>query len=287
MGEVTRIGDTFTRSAKDLRSVMHDWALPEDGDPDDLAMVKRANPLSAMSMDDLLDARGAPSWNLGHWRRFTCNLPTRAGVAAITEAEWFGAIVGDVIPEGEPIWLGLDLAFKYDCTALVPLWWRDSGYRLLGAPVILEPPRDGNSLDSHLIEQALLAINGRNPIHTVVMDPSKAEQLAQWIDETIGCLVVERAQTNSFACADYALFMEALRLGQLHHTGDPGLTKHVLNAVARLLPGGDTRFDRPAESRRSGEQPQRVIDALTAASMVHSEATIREAYTGEPLVGWG
>ena len=80
--------------------------------------------------------------------------------------------------------------------------------------------------------------------------------------------------------------MEALRLGQLHHTGDQGLTKHVLNAVAKLLPGGDTRFDRPAESRRSGEQPSRVIDALTAASMVHSEAALRESFSAEPLIGW-
>jgi phage terminase large subunit-like protein len=268
-------------------SVLHEYALPEDGDPEDLELVLAANPFSRKTLDSLARKRAKNSWNPSHWRRFTCNLPTRDGVAAITEAEWYAAVVEDEIPEKQPIWLGLDLAFVWDCTALVPLWWRDTGYRLLGPAVILEPPRTGDQLDSHLVEAALLDMHKRNPIHTVVMDPSKAEQLAQWIDETLGCLVVKRAQTNSFACVDYAHFMEALRLGQLHHTGDPGLTKHVLNAESKLLPGGDTKFIRPAESRRSGEQPSRVIDALSAASMVHSEAVMREAFTGEPLVGWG
>ena len=54
----------------------------------------------------------------------------------------------------------------------------------------------------------------------------------------------------------------------LRHRGDPALSEHVLNAIARVLPYGDARFDRPAQNRRSSEQDGRVIDALTAAAMV-------------------
>jgi hypothetical protein len=50
-----------------------------------------------------------------------------------------------------------------------------------------------------------------------------------------------------------------------------------MNAVARRLPGGDHRFDRPSASRHSVEQQdRRVIDALTAAGMVASYANRRK-----------
>jgi hypothetical protein len=42
-----------------------------------------------------------------------------------------------------------------------------------------------------------------------------------------------------------------------------------MNAVARRLPGGDYRFDRPSTVRMNARaQDRRVIDALTAAGMV-------------------
>ena len=63
--------------------------------------------------------------------------------------------------------------------------------------------------------------------------------------------------------------MEGLRNGTVRHTGDDGLRAHVLNAIARRLPGGDYRFDRPSQVRGNARaQDKRVIDALTAAAMV-------------------
>jgi phage terminase large subunit-like protein len=280
-----RRGRTFLR-AEQAELVLHEWAVPEDGDVEDIDLVAEANPFSGVTAETLSRKRSSPTMTLAHWRRFVCNLPTRTVSSAITEAEWYAAGADDVIPEGEAIWLGVDLAFKWDTTALVPLWWRDDSYRLLGAATILEPPRDGNSLDPHLIEDAILQIHERNSIHTCVVDRSKAEQLAEWVAEETGATVVERAQSNKYAVEDYNQWMEALRSGWLKHTGDPGLSRHVLNATARLLPGGDTRFDRPAESRRSGEQPLRVIDALTAASMVHSEAALAGMGSGPWVAVW-
>jgi phage terminase large subunit-like protein len=144
---------------------------------------------------------------------------------------------------------------------------------VLGPASILTPPRDGTSLDPQDVERAIIDMNARNPIHTLAMDTSKAEQLASWIEAEIGCVVVDRTQTNTQAALDYSRFTEALRRGQLRHTGHPGLTRHVMNAVARALPGGDTRFERPNQQRRSGEQERKVIDALTAAAMAHTVAS--------------
>lgn len=191
-------------------------------------------------------------------------------MAAIAESEWIEAESDVEIPEGAEIWLGIDIGWRYDTTAIVPLWWRDEEFRLLGPATILVPPRDGTSLDPALVEAAILGFKERYQLDTVVMDTSWAEQLATWVESELGCMVVDRQQTNPMACLDYARFMEALRMGWLHHSGDQGLKSHTLNAIARVLPGGDARFDRPATNRRSPDQNRRVIDALVAAAMVHS-----------------
>lgn len=271
----------FTRY-RTARLVMHQWALRDDAQPDDMRAVKEANPFRGITITSLKAKFSSPTMTLGHWLRLTCNRPTRAENVAIQEAEWTRAISAEVIPEGEPIWVGLDVAWKWDTTAAVPFWWKDERSRLLGPAEILVPPRDGTSLDPHLVEDALLRIHMRNPIHTLVMDISRAEQLASWVAETIGAEVIERPTSTTFAVQDYDRFMEALRNGWLKHSGDPGLTSHVLNAIAKTLPGGDTRFDRPSQTRQSAEQDRRVIDGLSAAAMVNAQAANRPEPEPEP-----
>ena len=278
---------TFTRAAS-RQLILHEWAVPEGGDVEDLDLVKEANPLRAITVASLRDKLASPTMTMGHWRRFVCNLPTSAEDAAITESEWYGAATTDPIPEGVPVWVGLDVAWKYDTTAAVPLWVRDEGYRQFGPATILTPPRDGTSLDPDEVERAIREIHARNPVHTVVMDMHRAEQLARWIETTIGAVVVDRAQTNNLAAQDFERFMEGLRSGQLKHSGDAGLTRHALNAIARVLPFGDSRFDRPNQSRLGADQERRVVDALTAAAMVNATATApaRKPARSRTLVCW-
>jgi hypothetical protein len=86
-GEVSRNG-RFTR-ARSQSVVLHDCAVAEDGDVDDMAEVKSANPFSGITVESLAAKRSAPTMTLAHWRRFCCNLPTRSEMAAIHEKEWF------------------------------------------------------------------------------------------------------------------------------------------------------------------------------------------------------
>ncbi len=280
---VVESGPCFTHCRSE-RLVLHDWSVPEDADVEDIELVKAANPFSGVTIESLREKRNSPTMTLAHWRRFSCNLPTREDASAITEAEWDMARVADGIPDGVPRWAGLDVAWKRDTTALVPFWWRDDEYRLFDKPVILEPPRDGNSLKPKLIKEALKAEHERGPIEVLVMDTSRAEDIAAWAEEELGCEVVDRQQSDSLAVMDYERWMEALRHGWLKHTGDPGLRQHVLNAIARLLPKGQTRFDRPKVSRAVGHELARlrVIDALTAASMVHCVAVAEHAEIEAP-----
>lgn len=267
--------------------VLHEWAVPEKGDVNDMRLVKQANPFSGITIASLKRKRETPTMTLQHWSRLTCNLPTRSSIAAISEREWAGARVAEsVIPAKAPIWVGLDVAWKWDTTALATLYMPDLATRVLGPARILDPPRDGGSLDPYLVEDALIWAAEHWTVHTLVMDTSRAEQLAEWAANEIGCRVVDRGQSNLYAVNDFNRFMEGLRGGQLKHVGDPGLTRHVLNAVTRDLPGGDSRFDRPARGRRAAQVDGRVIDGLTAASMVHATAVADMLQADKPTRTW-
>jgi phage terminase large subunit-like protein len=267
-GEVTLDG-CFLRAVGE-RSVLHEYAIPSGSDPEDLELVAAANPIDQITIATLRAKRSAPSWNLSHWRRFTCNMPTRASNAAIQDREWHDAATAERIPHDADSWVGLDVGWRWDTTAFVPLWWRDSKFRLFGAAKILTPPQDGSSMDPKVIKSAFTDLQKKLDISTVVMDTNRAEDIAAWFSDELGLLVIDRAQTNKPQVEDYERFMEALRQGCLFHSGDEGLRRHALNAVAKVLDDGSVRFDRPQRSRSAPKQDVRVIDALRAASMVHS-----------------
>jgi phage terminase large subunit-like protein len=255
--------------------VLHEYMVRAEADCDDMKKVKQANPLAALTVAELRREYESPTFNAGDWKRLKCNRPTRASITAITEAEWDQAEDRrDALPAGKPVIVGVDVGWKWDTTAITPLW-KGPSYRLLGPATILEPPRDGSTLHPDEIKLGFEELQARNPIEVVVMDTSKAEDIAAWLEDDLGVTVIDREQSNTRHVADYEAFTDGLRNGTLKHTGDYGLRSHVLNAIARRLPGGDYRFDRPIASRRAArEQDRRVIDALTAAGMAVEESRV-------------
>lgn len=276
--------DGFHTRAAGANSVLHDWSVPAGEDVSDLGVVKRANPLSTITPETLAKKRSSPTMTETHWRRFVCNQAVRGEDTAITVAEWQARRSDERIPVGEPVWLGADFGWKWDTTALTPLWVPEADRRVLGDDFaeILVPPRDGSSTPPEDVQAAFLRVHERNPIHTVVMDENAGgAQMAGWIEAELGARVISHSQGHTAMALAYERWMEAMREGWLSHSGSPEFASHVLNAVAKTLPGGQVRFDRPAVSRAAGGQGRRVWDALTAACMVHSVA-VAELAAPEP-----
>jgi phage terminase large subunit-like protein len=248
--------------------ILHEWMVPKADLCADMDAVKAANPLSTISVATLAEDYALVT-DLGEWSRLKCNRPTRSAITAVTDKEWDDAQVEASIPLGAPVEVGMDVAFKWDTTAIAPLW-AGPAYRLLGTPKVLVPPRDGSSLHPDEIKNALMELAADYQLETVVMDMHRAEDIAAWVEDTLGVTVIDHAQGQTRThVQDYEAFMEGLRNGTVKHTGDHDLRAHVLNAIARRLPGGDYRFDRPSQVRGNARaQDRRVIDALTAAAMV-------------------
>jgi phage terminase large subunit-like protein len=277
--------------------VMNEWKVARASEVTDMRKVKAANPFSGITVETLKAEFESPTTDLGDWKRLACDIAARSTQAAVTDKEWDDAHDRDLdeIAEGERIDVGADVAWKHDTFALVPLWrgGRDDThgavtreYRLLGPARILTPPRDGSSMHPDMVKRAFELLNERNPIDAVVIDMERAEDVSAWLEDELAVTVIDRGQSNLAHAEDYENFMSGLRNGTLRHTGDPGLRRHVMHAIARTLPGGRRRFDRPSQSRAKRRQDERVIDALTAAGMVNTFAldTHRDI---EPMVAWG
>ena len=246
--------------------VLHEWMVASDEECSDMEAVKAANPLSTITTTTLKEDFQSPTTDLGDWKRLKCNRPTRSAQSAITDREWDDAQVKARDAGAEMV--GLDVGWKWDTTAIQPLVV-DPKHRILTKPAVLTPPRDGNSLHPDEIKGAFHSLLEDNPLKTVVMDMHRAEDIAAWLEDELGLTVIDRQQSNKALVADYDAFMDGLRNGTLKHTGDPEQRRQVLNAIARRLPGGDYRFDRPSTTRSNvREQDRRVIDVLSAASMV-------------------
>jgi len=254
--------------------VYHEWMVRHAEEAEVMEAVKAANPLSNIDEEYLREKRDSLTLDFGtDWLRLTCNIPTRSSQAAIPEADWDGCRTDERVPAGATVLVGADFAWLDDTTALAPLWWRSETFRLFDTPTILEPPRNGSMLDVSEIKAAFLNINERNPIEVVVMDAHGAQDVAQWLESELGVTVVPREQTNDWAIIDFDRFMEGVGKRWIRHTGDPAFRRHVMSAIRARLPGDRYRFDRPRTLRKAAADKRRiVIDALTAASMVHSYA---------------
>ncbi|MEA2255567.1 MAG: hypothetical protein QOG35_1612 [Solirubrobacteraceae bacterium] len=282
VGQIRRAGKASTARDGHERivveasgTVMHRYAVPDDGDVEDLEQVKAANPFSGITIQRLRRKRAKPGMTDPHWRRLTCNQPVRGEGAAINAREWAAAITKDRPKPGTPVYAGLDLGWQWDTTVIAPLWVPSPGRRVLLDPKVVVPPRDGTSTRPSEIQEAFLQIHRATPIHTVVMDKAAGgEQLAEWIEKKLGARVVVHSNGNQAQALAAQRFYEGLRAQPptLQHTGHPVLTEHVLNARARMSPRGDVVFDRPTTSRSAHQQDQRVIDGLSASSAVHSVA---------------
>lgn len=271
--------------------VLRTYAVGKGDDIDDLDVVKEANPLAAITVDTLRAKRQSPMFHHAHWARLTCGRPARDDDTAISETEW-RALDRVEIPEGVPVAVGVDFAWRHDTTAIVPLWLPGDGRRVLGRPTVIVPPRDGTSLNPRLVRDAFVAIMERNPITTVALDPQACgEQFAEWIEMHpgvdfdgnpgyeleaglgLGVTAVAVPTSNDVQGKVYTAFMEAIRIGLLCHPHDELLTSHVLNAVAKPIYHDRYRFERIHQSRAASLQDRRVIDALVAASIVHWQQT--------------
>lgn len=256
--------ESYTRAAsRDGGFVMHEWALDADADREDVRVAKRANPASWQTVEELRRRHESPSMTPWQWARFACGVWVQGEDAAISPVDWGrcgdpGLVIGD----GEAVWVGLDLGWKWDTTAIVPVAAGGDGVRV-GVPAIVEPPRDGTSTAEEDIIGPLLEMRARWKVLGVVFDRNAGgQQLAQRLERDHGMTVVDYSQDPAPMAAAAERLAEAVRSGGLTHPADERLTAHVLAAVAKRTTGEKWRL----------VKRRKPVDAAIALAMAVSVA---------------
>jgi phage terminase large subunit-like protein len=271
------VRDGAYRYARAQDFALHEWALDADQDLDDLALVKTANPASWQTLDELRKRKDSPSTVPWQWARFACGVWMFGHDSAISDREWRAcAQPGLVIPAGTPgVFVGLDLAWRYDCTALTPVC-RDGDRIAVHPPVVISPPGDGTSIDAEEVWDAIVSMAARWPALTIVADPNcGAPELLQRIERELPHVRLGEHHQAPFAMAMAAgRLQEAIATVTLQHPDDETLTAHVLAATASPVGEGY----RLRKASKSGAP----IDAVIALAMGVSTLVAEENREPEP-----
>lgn len=243
----------------------HEWALDPEDDPNDLDLVKLANPAPWHTPEELRNRHDSDSMRDWQWARFAAGQWVGGEDAAVSDREWRSAAEeGISIPSGAEPMIGLDIGRRVDCTALVAVWRDDDGPIIIEPLAIIAPPGDGTSTPEEDIWEPIAAAAERWPEATFIADPKLG-----------GDLFLERverdfpsARTAVFDQVASALarmagqFAEELAAGRLRHPDDQALNAHVLAAASRPV-GEAWRFIK----QRKKKLP---IDGLIALCMALS-----------------
>ena len=250
-----RPGEYYTRAVDpDQETVAHIWAVPEEITPpplsvtggpeldEYLAHVVKASPASWVTVRGLRRVWKALG-RLLRWQflRQNANQWVTAGVGAVDRGQWWACHVeGLTIPSGSgvEVVVGLDRSYKWDHTAIVPVWVPPNGKVRVAGSVILDPQVGGQARKTRDVGTILEVMRERWPDMVVAFDRAQGGgDVADDLEKDHGLTIVDHDQGKQFefACMKAAEYVENQKM---EHDGDPTLTEHVLATVAKMVAGG-------------------------------------------------
>jgi phage terminase large subunit-like protein len=259
---------TYAREhPEDLLTVWreHSAAGFEEHPPDCRHCWELANPaLGDFLAPDGLVACLPPKMRESAFRRARlCQFVDQLEEAWLPAGAWDAcADPGRTIPDGAEVVLAFDGSFNADTSVLVACTVSDRPHLELLA--LWEPA--GGQVPVVDVEAAIRAACRRYRVLEVAADPFRWARSLQLLDGE-GLPVAEYPQSPARMQPATARFYTAVVNGELSHSGEARLARHIGNAVLRE----DSRGARLA--KESKDSPRR-IDAAVAAVMAHDRAAI-------------
>ncbi len=260
---------------------MHEWALSAEQDRDDLTLVAQANPAPWQDETALRIRHDSPSMTPWQWARFACGVWVFGEQGAISEREWRACEdLNARIPEhARDVVIGIDLGWRWDTTAIVPVWLDENDLMIVDQVKIIVPPRDGSATPYSMIWAVLEDLADQFDHPTFVLDPeADGEQLAQQLDLELQCEVIEHSQKPVPMALAAQRLTRVIGEQRLRHHADPLFTKQVLAAKPKPV-GEGWRF---VKDRRAGQE----IDSCVALAMAVS-ISVESDETVDVMVSFG
>ena len=250
-GKVTRSGAVLRAETRD--SLWLEWSVPEGADVDDMAVVKEANPRSAIT-----EAMLAEHHRVLHpaaFRRLHANQNLPSDDAFISPADW-DACDGEIeIPAGSEVIVGVDAGIRRDSTAVATVRRDEADIWQVGFEIWTPTRKREVRLED--VEEHILALCERFDVRWVAYDKHLFVGSAQRLEEA-GAPMIEWPQTNAKMVPATQLLHEVIAARRLRHGGEPTARSHALAAIVAETEMG-LRIRKTASRDR--------IDALVALAM--------------------
>ena len=223
-----RDGCYVTARSDDGQFALMEWSLADEMDPDDVDVVKRANPLSIHTPATLRERHDSPSTVPSEWKRFACNMwVERAEVEAVIDAKGWSDLT---VPACQPI---APLCFSVDCT----MDRRSSAVGVAGftdqsGEIALVDIAEHGSGTAWAIERLVALSEAHESVGVVCDEGGPAGSLAGRLEEYGLEVVSPSTRDVAIACTG---FVDAINGATLRHHGSAPLNASVAGAVKRSL----------------------------------------------------
>jgi phage terminase large subunit-like protein len=203
--------------------VVHEYAVPETASVEDMRWVKRANPLKAITIQDLRAKWKSPTMTEGHWRRYVCGRPSQ-DAPWIDPADWDQLRV-DIggIEKGESVWAAVDVGTN---PAIALAASRENEAAAVKVEIF-----DGD-VPLERLEARLAQLAGIYDIREVAFDRVGFQRSAELL-ETQGLSLVEIPHSPERISIVSQTLHRLVQTESVHHDGDPALRAQVLGAVTK------------------------------------------------------
>jgi phage terminase large subunit-like protein len=249
-----RVGPYRCATSADGGFVLHEWALDESQDVEDLDLVAEANPASWQTATALAKRRKSPSMTPYRWKRFACGIWTDVEEPWIAEAEW-DACKGELKLEKAPHWtVGIDIGQVFDSSAVVTVGMVDGKLHVRAR---IWHPQPGKPVAIAEVEAYVMEVAESGRLRDVAYDPMRFNRSAEVLEER-GLKMVEFPQTHSRMVPASNSLYDIVREGNLVHDGDPDFKRQVMAGVAAETDQG---------WRISKKKSRAKIDALIALAL--------------------
>lgn len=238
------------------------YAAPDGCDILDPKAWAAANPSSWIDPDDLArEARRLPE---SVFRRLHLNQWTAAEDNFFPTDAWERLADPTLaLPtDGTPVHAGVDVAFKYDASAVTCCWIDDDGRACFKRTGLWEPAGDGTLMDLAPVENHLRDLATRVRLRSVPYDKYGFQRSAEMLSNE-GLPMVEIPWTNERIAPATERIYQAVMEGRARHDGDPVLAQH-----ARAVGVVDTERGRRIAKRKAKQR----MDAFAAGLMAFMQA---------------
>jgi phage terminase large subunit-like protein len=227
----TRRRGAFLRAVSET-TVLHEYAVPEDGNPENLREVKAANPLKAITIASLKRKRESPAMIPPHWRRMVCGMPARTE-QWVEGPVWDGLRVDiGALEFGDRVVVGIRVGAGVGVGIVAP---RSDERVAVGVETIPRP--ETGRVSFRTIEAHLLDLAERYDVLEIDYDPRQVGTAADVLIER-GLPMEPIPQTPLRLSTATSTLWRLISSGLLMHDGDAELRREVLAGQTRETVGG-------------------------------------------------